>query len=557
MKNSISKKWEFLHSEEVLSEEDIVDVLLENRGFKTKKEKFEFLNPKSPFDIKVSEIGIDEVALRKSIKRIKKAIEKNEKILIYGDYDADGVCATAIMWETLYKYTKNVLPHIPNRFSEGYGINIESISSLKKENPDISLIITVDNGIVANEAIRQACNLGIDVILTDHHQIGEALPNAYSIVHTDKISGAGVSWIFCREFLKSYSDKDLDFASSTLDLCAIGTISDQMPLVFANRSFAKYGIERINNTKRLGLNALFETASLFKGRIGTYEVNFQIAPRINATGRLDSAMDSLRLVCAKNPKKASELAILLNKANSERQRILDEVLGLAKREVESRQWESVIVVAHESFHEGVIGLAASKIVEQYYLPTIVISKTDTISKASARSISGFNIIESIQAHSDLILGGGGHPMAAGFSIETSKIGQFTERISSFSRDKITDEMKVRKLRIDLAIKISQITQSLYDRLKSFEPVGVANPNPTFVTKNLKVREIRNIGDNGKHIKIFLSDEDGNLISAIGFNMSYLKLEVRDSIDIAYTIEANTWNGQTTLELNLRDIKKNE
>lgn len=555
MKNSISKKWELLHFEQALSEEDIVDVLLKNRDFKTKKEKFEFLNPKSPFDVEVSEVGIDEIALRKSIKRIKKAIEKNEKILIYGDYDADGVCATAIMWETLYKYTKNVLPHIPNRFSEGYGINTESISSLKKKNPDISLIITVDNGIVANEAIKKASDLGIDVILTDHHQKGNILPGAYSVVHTDKISGAGVSWIFCREFLRSFSNKDLDFASSTLDLCAIGTISDQMPLVFANRSFAKYGIEQINNTKRIGLNALFETAGLEKGKIGTYEINFQIAPRINATGRLDSAMDSLRLVCARSPNKASELAILLNKANSERQRILDEVLGLAKREVESRQWESVIVIAHESFHEGVIGLAASKIVEQYYLPTIVISKTDTISKASARSISGFNIIESIQAHSDLILGGGGHPMAAGFSIETSKISQFVERISNFSQDKITEEMRVRKLRIDLAIEINQITESLYDRLKLFEPVGVANPNPTFVTKNLKVREIRNIGDNGKHIKIFLSDENGNSISAVGFNMSYIQFTIGDLVDIVYTIEANTWNGQTTLELNLRDIKK--
>ncbi|MCS7091750.1 MAG: single-stranded-DNA-specific exonuclease RecJ [Patescibacteria group bacterium] len=556
IKNSVPKKWELLYSGKVFDENEIIEILLKNRGCQTEKQKNEFLKPKHPLDVSLLDVGMDKDAVRKSITRIVKAIKNKEHILIYGDYDADGVCATAIMWESLYKYTKNVMPYIPNRFSEGYGINADSIVSIKSQNPKVSLIITVDNGIVACDAVKRAKDLGIDVIVTDHHQKGENLPDAYSIVHTDKISGAGISWIFCRELLKKLSKEDVqNLAIPTLDLCAIGTISDQMPLLSANRSFAKYGIKQINLTKRIGLKALVETAGLQMGKIGVYEINFQIAPRINATGRLDSAIDSLRLLCVKNQKRACELAESLNKTNIERQKILDEVLSLARKEVEKQVWQGVIVVAHETFHEGVIGLAASKIVEQYYLPAIVISKGESVSKASARSISGFNIIESIRQHSKLILNGGGHPMAAGFSIETAKIEQFTQQILKSSSTTITDEVKTRKLKIDLSLGLDQITTSLYEKLQLFEPVGVANPNPVFMTGSLTVKDLKVVGNDGKHIKLVLSDANNLLISAIGFNMVDFNIKIGDVVDVAYTIELNAWNGQETLELKLKDLKK--
>ncbi|MCX7928634.1 MAG: single-stranded-DNA-specific exonuclease RecJ [Patescibacteria group bacterium] len=555
IKNSVPKKWELLYSGKVFDENEIIEILLKNRGCQTEKQKNEFLKPKHPLDVSLLDVGMDKDAVRESITRIVKAIKNKEHILIYGDYDADGVCATAIMWESLYKYTKNVMPYIPNRFSEGYGINADSIVSIKSQNPKVSLIITVDNGIVACDAVKRAKDLGIDVIVTDHHQKGENLPDAYSIVHTDKISGAGISWIFCRELLKKLSKEDVpNVAISALDLCAIGTISDQMPLLSTNRSFAKYGIKQINLTKRIGLKALVETAGLQMGKIGVYEINFHIAPRINATGRLDSAIDSLRLLCVKNQKRACQLAESLNKTNIERQKILDEVLSLARKEVEKQVWQGVIVVAHETFHEGVIGLAASKIVEQYYLPAIVISKGESVSKASARSISGFNIIESIRQHSQLILNGGGHPMAAGFSIETAKIEQFTQQILKSSSTTITDEVKTRKLKIDLSLGLDQITTSLYEKLQLFEPVGVANPNPVFMTGSLTVKDLKVVGNDGKHIKLVLSDAS-NLINAIGFNMVDFNIKIGDVVDVAYTIELNAWNGQETLELKLKDLKK--
>jgi single-stranded-DNA-specific exonuclease len=313
------------------TKEDIIRILLENRGLKSNKEIEEFFNPTSPNEITLKELGINEKEVSKTLSRIGKAIGNNEKIIIYGDYDADGICATAILWETLYELTKNVTPYLPDRFSEGYGINAESIQKIKNDNPDLGLIITVDNGIVASNAIKIANELGIDVIVTDHHQTGKILPEAYSIIHTDKISGAGISWFLAREIGKNkqiskawptslvnkYSNKQIKNNSpstvhrslfTALELAAIGTIADQLPLIGINRSIAKYGLKNLKKTERPGLLALFKEAAIEAADLGTYHVNYLIAPRLNAMGRMEHAIDSLRLLCTKSSSKASELA---------------------------------------------------------------------------------------------------------------------------------------------------------------------------------------------------------------------------------------------------------
>ena len=294
---------------------------------------------------------------------------------------------------------------------------------LRRKFSNLGLIITVDNGIVAYDGVAKAKKLGIDVIVTDHHIKEKKLPDAYSIIHTTRLSGAAISWILAREIVREVKGKQnsssmvgekLEIGKESqdhnngegLELAAVGLIADQIPLIGVARSFAKYGLAALNRTTRPGLLALFQIAGVEKGNLGTYDVNFIIAPRINAMGRLENAMESLRLVCTKNKVQAEELAIHLNKVNLERQKIVEEVVMRAREQVKVTGVTSVIVVSDGSYHEGVIGLAAAKLVEEYYRPSIVISEKTDIAKASARSITGFNIIEAIRSQGNLIEGGG-------------------------------------------------------------------------------------------------------------------------------------------------------
>ncbi len=550
------KKWEILNS--IKNGKDInevIDILLENRGIKTEKEVKEFLNPTSPEDIQLNNLAIDDKSVNKAIKRIEDAIKSQEKIIIYGDYDADGVCATAILWETIFKLTKNVSPYIPDRFSEGYGIKSESVSKLKEFNDDLKLIITVDNGIVANEAIEAANKLGIDVIITDHHQLGLDLPKAYSIIHTDKICGSGISWFFSREIIKHFSAHFLQITmNSTLELAAIGTIADQLPLIGPNRSIAKYGLTALNNTNRLGLQELFAESAIKKGEIGTYAVNYLIAPRLNAMGRITHAIDSLRLICTNNVEKAKELAQLLAKTNRERQTIVEEVvIGVLQNSKEMNLRSSIVISG--KYHEGVIGLAAGKLVERFYRPSIVLSEGEEFSKASARSITGFNIIEAIRKLSHLIEGGGGHPMAAGFSIKTINIASFISEFEKISAGLLTDEILLKKLKIDLELPSNLINDSLIEKLKMFEPTGIGNPPPVFSTNAINVKDARTVGSDAKHLKLNL-EKDKKIFPAIAFGMGdkLAKIKIGDQIDVAFSVEENIWNGNKTLQLKVKDIQ---
>lgn len=554
------------------STEEIVDVLLKNRGLKTKKQREEFFKPTHPEKLSVKSLGISEAHLKKAIDRIKKAIKKKEQIIIYGDYDADGICATAILWETLYSLTNKVRPYIPNRFEEGYGINAVSVEKIKIQNPNVKLIITVDNGIIAHEAIVKANDLGIDVIITDHHQKEKKLPKALAIIHTDKISGSGVAWIFARELVKKIQNPRLRGQAKSkiqvkngLELAAIGTIADQMPLIGPNRSFAKYGLEALDNTKRKGLLALFQEAGLktFKGstlkggQVTTYEVNFIIAPRINAMGRLEHAIDSLRLLCTKSPKKAKELAKNLGKTNRERQRIVEEVVLHAREVAEKKTWDGAIVLSHETYHEGVIGLAASKLVEEFGRPSIVISKGKNISKASARSITGFNIIESIKSLDRHILGGGGHPMAAGFSIDTEKIETFKKEYEKLTKQLLTNEVLTKSIKIDMEIQFNRLNKTLMREIENFEPFGIGNYAPVFMTGKTKVIDARTVGSDNKHLKLTL-EKDGSHFSAIAFNKGeyYQRLLSSGLIDVVYNLDRNTWNGNDSLQLKIKDLRVN-
>lgn len=542
----------FENNKKEMFSEEIIDVLLKNRGLKTSQQKKEFLDPVLPEKISLNELGIEKQEVEKSIERLKKAFQKKERVIIYGDYDADGICATAILWETLYKSGFDVLPYIPERFSEGYGINFESVKKIKSENPDLGVLITVDNGIVAGKEIKKINDLGIDVIVTDHHQKGKEKLNSFSAIHTTEITGSALSWIFSREILKKIKKEKIN--DDGLELVAIGTIADQVPLTRQNRSFAKWGLKKLNETKRPGLLSLFQEARLEIGEIGAYEVGFIIAPRINATGRIEHGIDSLRILCTKNTKRSLKLANILGKTNQERQRIVDKVVRRAV-EISGKSFiEKVLIIDDSSFHEGVIGLAASKLVEVFYKPAIVISKGKKVSKASARSISGFNIIENIRKLDNLILEGGGHTMAAGFSILTSNIDEFKKKFIEISEKEIDEEMLSRKIKIDMDLNFGDIDLNLIDKIKELEPFGIGNPSPVFITKGVNLKDARLVGKENKHLKMVV-EKNERIMDTIGFYMGdfFTKLSKGKKIDIVYSLEKNLWDGREKVQLKLKNI----
>lgn len=520
--------------------ENIVNLLLENRGV----DKKTFINPIPPKEISLKELGINESLVAKAIKRIMLAKKENQGVIVYGDYDADGICATAILWQALYKLGLKVLPHIPERFSEGYGMNKKTIEALKEKDPNLKLVITVDNGIVAVDEVEFAKSLGVDVIVTDHHTKADKLPNAHSLIHTVKIGGAAVAWVLARE---------LGFEGN-LELACIGTVADQLPLTGVNRSLAKYGLEDLNSTRNTGLLELFKEAGVQKGNLGTYDINFVIAPRINAMGRLAHAIDSLRLLCTRDNEKARALASKLGKTNLERQKIVDEVLVHAKKEVGEEVTAGIIVLSHESYHEGVVGLAAAKLVERFFRPAIVFSEGKTHAKASARSIPGVNIIELVRG-TNLITAGGGHPMAAGFTIETKNLSLFTKKMQEAVAPLLTDEILFQKITIDMELDFDQINWELSKKLSEFTPFGLGNPVPTFVTFGVEVLDARRLGENGKHLKLKLKKAN-KVFDAIGFGLgSHIQgIAPKKQIDLVYSIEKNIWNGNASLQLKVKDVK---
>lgn len=533
--------------------EEIINVILKNRGITTVKERQEFFTPTHPVEITLKKVGVDFAAVKIAINRIKQAIREDEDAVIYGDYDADGICATAILWETLYAMNLKVRPYLPDRFSEGYGLNAESIEKLKQNNANLKLIITVDNGIVAHQAVQRANELGIDVIITDHHEKTDLLPEALAVIHTTQIAGAGLSWFFAREIRKNFSDDLHLLFGDGLELAAIGTIADQVPLLAANRSIAKYGLRDLNSSTRPGIKCLLREAGI-KGLVGVYDIGFVLAPRINAMGRLNHALDSLRFLCTNSSEKALQLSTTLSRTNTERQKIVEEMVVHAKSSVLAHDWKGIIVLSHQSYHEGIIGLAASRIVEEFYRPVILISQGKEVSKASARSIPGFNIIENIRKLDSYILGGGGHPMAAGFSIETSKINDFIEEMEKVSTPLLSAEVLKKRLKIDLEIPSNLITSELSSKLKQFEPSGTGNPTPVFATKDVEILDAKLVGKDQRHLKLVI-EKNRKTFDVIGFNFGFLFKDILPGVkaDVAYTLEENEWNGRTTTQLKLKDL----
>jgi single-stranded-DNA-specific exonuclease len=532
----------------------ITAALLGNRGIKTKAQQDAFLNP-TLILLKKEFFNKEEQA--KALKRIFQAIKNKEQIIVYSDYDADGITGGTILWETLYSLGAHVMPYVPNRFTDGYGLSVSGIDTILQKYPDTKLIITVDHGITAFSQTKYAKEKGINVIITDHHTIDKKIPSALAVIHTTELSGSGVAYVFSR-ILKRFQNDQLQ--QEHLALAAIGTISDLVPLVGANRVIAKFGLEALNKTKRIGLTALIDISGLSGKKLGPYEVGFMLGPRINATGRLSHALDAMRLLCTKNKDTAYVLAQELEETNRERQNLLSKTVEHARLRVSSKQ--RLLFVFDEQYNEGVIGLVAGRLTEEFYRPSIVVFQGKKVSKASARSVRGYNIIEAIRTQTALLINAGGHPMAAGFTVKTEKLELVAKNLNAHVDATLDKKLLERVLTADCEIPLSLVTKELYEMISKLEPFGVGNPEPVFVSRGVYVSDARTVGAEEKHLKLSIVVDNNetmkqfnNTYSAIAFNKGdlYPKLSPDKSVDIAYSVRINKWNGLEKIELIVRDI----
>ena len=516
-----------------------------------------FLNPTrnnfhDPFLMPDMKIAVD---------RILKAIENNEKILIYGDYDADGITSTTILKRFFNDRNIDVGTYIPNRLDEGYGLNKDAIESIKKD--DYKLIITVDTGITANEQIVDAKNAGIDVIVTDHHEPGEELPDAIAVVDCKRkdnkypfreLAGCGVAFkLICA--LAQKLELNENEALKYIDLACVGTISDIVPLEDENRIIAKLGLLLLKQTRNLGLRELIRTIG-FK-EITSETISFGIAPRINACGRMGHQEVALNLFTSDDPIKVREYAYSLEEYNKERQaiekRIYEESLKLLEKE--NIEDKSCIVLGNTNWHNGVIGIVSSKITDKYYKPSLLICFEDNIGKGSGRSIPGFDLHEALTKCSSNLESFGGHSMAVGLKLKKEKYEAFKKEIEEYAKENIKEDVLDREILIDQELQNKDITIHSVRELELLEPFGEGNQEPIVLYKNLKIESIRTLSE-GKHIKLNLKNENIK-IDAIGFNMGQLANEylIGDKVDVVGNIKVNTFNNFETIQITLIDIRK--
>lgn len=516
--------------------ENILDTVLRLRGF----DKNEFLKPipvENIFDFLSEE-------LKEGVALIKKHIKLGSKIFIHGDYDVDGICATSILFNTLTKDLgyKNCEYFIPDRFEDGYGLSKESINKLL--GGETKLLITVDCGITAVESCEYAKEKGFDVIITDHHQKPEALPKPDVLIWSDKLCGSGVAL--------GLSKALVGLKDEYVALAAFATVTDMLSLSGLNRSIVKYGLEKLNETPPLGIKKLLALSS-FSGKISTYELGWILGPRFNAAGRLESALNSLKLLITSDENEAAFFAETLNKMNYERQQKTFSMFEHAKSVVDSEK--KLLLVKSPDYHEGVIGLVAGKLTQAFHKPAVAISMGVEMSKGSARSIEGVNIIELLRSVGECLDKVGGHPMAAGFSIKNSALPKFCERLEKASEN-IDAELLKPVLNIDLEIPLNIISFDLLNSLKNLEPFGFGNAEPVFTTSGIKVVNAYCVGSKGDHLKMKLTDDSGKFYNAIFFGGGACKENLEDGkpVSVAYSIRENTFNGYTNIDLQIKDLK---
>jgi len=495
-----------------------------------------------------------------AVARIKNAIAKKEKLMVYGDYDVDGICSVALLVRVLNKLGAKASYHIPNRLQEGYGLNKPAIKAAKDKKT--SVIITVDCGMGAYKEVEYANKLGIDVIITDHHEIIDKLPPALTVVNPlqegcgypfKHLAGVGLAYKLAEALSQ---DKSLRIAEH-LDLVALGSVADIVPQIGENRILTRYGLKEMNQTRKVGLKALIEVSGLSGKEIISGHIGYILGPRINASGRIGSPELSVKLLLTEDKNEAKELAQVLNKENRFRQsldsKVLQDALAKAKEEVDFKK-DKAIVLSSEDWHKGVIGIVASRLVEKFYKPTILISVSKQEGRGSGRSVADFHLFEAVKRCKEHLSNFGGHEGACGLTISKKKIKPFRQAFNSVVAELISDEHLKPKIEIDVDIPLNLLSNRLIYELEGLSPFGPWNPKPILSSRNIALRNApQRIGKNG--FKAWVTDNKLTC-EAVGFRMaeSHMSKIGSDRVDIAYSPEINNWRGMSSIQLNLRDIK---
>ena len=564
--------------------------LLFNRGLQAQEQIDEFFNPDYEQDLHDPFLML---GMEDAVKRILSAVKKGEKITIFSDYDADGVCGGVLLESTLRALgVKELETVIPDRNVEGYGLNCPAIEKVSREG--VKLIISVDSGVSDVKEVELANSLGLDVIITDHHQVPEKLPPALVILnpHQKKdeypfkyLAGAGVAFKLACALLKSFENDEgsesqlatpearRTFEKWLLDLVALATVADCMPLLGENRTLVKYGLYVLAKTRRLGLQELMKAARLsptfavdnIKTNLNAYALGFALAPRLNAAARVDHASLAYELLKSETRQEAVEWARRLDQCNRERQKMTEQIIGDVEARIAAQGgvddiW--VIVEADEKWIPGVVGLAASKISDKYHRPSIILNKDPERLRGSARSIENFNLVEALNQCREFLREYGGHPGAAGLTMSEEHLAAFREKINRIAKEKIQEKDLIPVLDVDMEIFPETIKWELFEELEQFEPFGEANECPVFMVRNLEIVSLRQVGNGHKHLKLELKSAKlrGKIFKGIGFGLASennLGLNAGDAVDLVFELIVDEWNGHRSLQLRVIDIKKAE
>lgn len=535
-------------------------MLLANRGYCEGDEAREFLEPK--LEYLTSPLKLNNMV--EAISKIKLAIEEQKKIIIYGDYDVDGLTSTALLTQVFHSLGVNAEYYIPDRVEEGYGLNIDALRILASEGA--KLIITVDCGISSKTEVALGQKLGLDFIITDHHQPPEELPDCLIInpqlekgnLSWKNLSGVGVAFKLAQGLVEDFLGK-----SSTnkllplLDLVALGTIADIVPLIGENRILVKYGLEQIATGNRLGIRALCENAGLDVRNITSSNIGYILAPRLNACGRIGNAYLGVKILLTASEIEARDIAHQLSLENQNRQNIESKIVQEAIEIVDNQELHKnkVIVLAGQGWHPGVIGIVASRLVEKYFRPVIILTKQNELYKGSGRSIPNFHLHQALTACSDLLESFGGHSQAAGLSLREENIEKFIKGINDFAIEILTERDFVPNLNLDGEINLAEAGFDLLEEMTKLEPFGCANPEPLLIYRRSEIKDYKEVGNKGGHLKLKVK-AGKSLWDAIGFNMAgHLELAAsHEPLDLAFSLDNNNWNGKTTLQLILKDMK---
>ena len=569
------KKWNYqtpteeeLHKRDLLAAElglnPVVCLLLVQRGLSTVEAVKKFFKP-SLEDLHDPFLMPD---MEKAVKRLNKALGNKEKILIYGDYDVDGTTAVALVYKYLRPYSSTLDYYIPDRYDEGYGISYKGIDYAKVNG--ITLVISLDCGIKAVDKIDYAKRLGIDFIICDHHMPDDVLPDAVAVLDAKRadsqypyehLSGCGVGFKFMQAFARS-NNFPVANLERLLELTAVSIASDIVPITGENRILAYYGLKQLNTNPNLGLKGIIDICGLTGKEITISDIVFKIGPRLNASGRMMNGKEAVELLLAKDAETAREKSANINQYNEERReldkKITDEANALIHQSINMAD-RKAIVVYNPAWHKGVIGIVASRLTEKYYRPAVVLTKSSELITGSARSVTGFDIYKAIEGCRDLLENFGGHTYAAGLSLKEENLSAFTERLQKLAAEEIIPEQMIPQIDIDAVLDLHNITPQFMNELKRMSPFGPENQKPVFCSLGVKdYGTSKLVGKDQDHIKLELIDDRSNTpIHGIAFGMhqhiNYIK--AMKPFDICYTIEENTYNGNTSLQLMIKDIKE--